>query len=109
MSIAPLQTQAAQLVNTAQQPRQASALGKAPSKAQRLEKVAQEYESFFAKMLIKSMYKSVKSANSLFSSESGVSQKVFDDMLYEQYANAISDQKVLGISTLITDHYKDAV
>lgn len=96
MTIARLQTQEPQIQTKPTQ-----------SKAQRLENVAQEYETLFAKMLMKSMYKSLDTSKSLFSSKNSVPQKLFDDMLYEQYARVISEQKALGIRTLITEHYKD--
>ncbi len=101
MIMTSLQTQALQ-------PQAFTQKAKPMHSTQRLEKVAQEYEALFAKMLIQSMYKSVNTSQSLFSntSTSGTPQKMFDDMLYEQYADAISKQKILGISTLITEHYK---
>jgi len=65
---------------------------------ERLLKVCREFEALFIKQMLNSMKKTVDKSGLI---ERGMSEEIFEDLLYDEYAKKISETANLGISTLL--------
>lgn len=72
-------------------------IAKEQKKAQ-LKETAQKMEALFINMMLKEMRKTIHKT-SLF--DGGFGEQVFNDMLYEEYANTLSKTANLGLSNQI--------
>lgn len=70
----------------------------------RLEAVAKEFESLFAKQMLDSMRDTLNPDEDLLNG--GMAQDIFEDMLYEEYARLLSQTGGLGIADLIVAQYE---
>jgi Rod binding domain-containing protein len=82
-----------------QVPREPS-LGDSPEK---LEEVAREFESLFVKQMLDSMRSSLDTESDML--HGGFAQDVFEDMLYDEYAQIMAKSGDYGIAGLIIERY----
>ncbi|MFP4644791.1 MAG: rod-binding protein [Spirochaetales bacterium] len=68
-----------------------------------LREVAKEFEALFTQMMFDSMRETVNREDSLFSGGQG--EKVFEDMLYEQYSLITADGEGIGLGDMIYDQF----
>lgn len=73
----------------------------------RLEAVAKEFESLFAKQMLDSMRDTLNPDDDMFNG--GMGQDIFEDMLYEEYARMLSQEGGLGIADMIVEQLGDSV
>jgi len=73
----------------------------------RLEAVAKEFESLFAKQMLDSMRDTLSKEDDMLNG--GMAQDIFDDMLYEEYARMMANTGSLGIADMIVSQYEGAV
>lgn len=64
-----------------------------------LKKVCEDFESYLVEQVMKEMKKTTHS-------EEGEYTEMFSDILYEQYADAITSQSDLGIATMLYESMK---
>jgi peptidoglycan hydrolase FlgJ len=69
----------------------------------RLEAVAKEFESLFAKQMLDSMRATLNPEEDMFNG--GMAQDIFEDMLYDEYARVLSKTGGLGIAEMIIQQY----
>lgn len=72
--------------------------GKTIDKTSKLYEKSLELESFFVKMMVDSMRKTVTKANN---SENSFAQKMYEDMLYDEYTTALTKNSGFGIADSI--------
>lgn len=72
--------------------------GKTIDKTSKLYEKSLELESFFVKMMVDSMRKTVTKANK---SENSFAQKMYEDMLYDEYTTALTKNSGFGIADSI--------
>lgn len=72
----------------------------------RLEAVAKEFESLFAKQMLDSMRDTLNPDDDMFNG--GMAQDIFEDMLYEEYARMLSQEGGLGIADMIVQQFEGA-
>lgn len=72
--------------------------GKTIDKTSKLYEKSLELESFFVKMMVDSMRKTVTKANQ---SENSFAQKMYEDMLYDEYTTALTKNSGFGIADSI--------
>jgi len=70
----------------------------------RLEAVAKEFESLFAKQMLDSMRDTLNSEDDMLNG--GMAQDIFDDMLYDEYARMMANTGSLGIADMIVDQFQ---
>lgn len=75
----------------------AKAQTKTIDKTSKLYEKSIELESFFVKMMVDSMRKTVTKANG----ENGFAQKMYEDMLYDEYTTALTKNAGFGIADSI--------
>ncbi|MBQ0002496.1 MAG: rod-binding protein [Treponema sp.] len=75
----------------------AKAQTKTIDKTSKLYEKSMELESFFVKMMVDSMRKTVTKANG----ENGFAQKMYEDMLYDEYTTALTKNAGFGIADSI--------
>lgn len=75
----------------------AKAQTKTIDKTSKLYEKSLELESFFVKMMVDSMRKTVTKANG----ENGFAQKMYEDMLYDEYTTALTKNAGFGIADSI--------
>lgn len=73
----------------------------------RLEAVAKEFESLFAKQMLDSMRDTLNPDDDMFNG--GMAQDIFEDMLYEEYARMLSQEGGLGIADMIVRQFEGTV
>ena len=73
----------------------------------RLEAVAKEFESLFAKQMLDSMRDTLSKEDDMLNG--GMAQDIFDDMLYEEYARMMANTGSLGIADMIVSQYEGVV
>lgn len=76
----------------------ARASEKTIDKTSKLYEKSLELESFFVKMMVDSMRKTVTKANQ---SENSFAQKMYEDMLYDEYTTALTKNSGFGIADSI--------
>lgn len=76
----------------------ARAQNKTIDKTSKLYEKSLELESFFVKMMVDSMRKTVTKANN---SENSFAQKMYEDMLYDEYTTALTKNSGFGIADSI--------
>lgn len=69
----------------------------------KLEKVAEDFEAIFIGMMFKSMHNSINSDDGIV--EKSYARKVFEEMVYDEYAKDLSKRKSLGIADMIIKQY----
>jgi len=74
--------------------------------ADRLREVSVEFESLFVKIMLDSM-RATLTDDTLIPKNSG--EKLFEDMLYDDYARKISSRADLGIAEMIYDQLEGAL
>ncbi len=74
------------------------AKNKTIDKTSKLYEKSLELESFFVKMMVDSMRKTVTKANK---SENNFAQKMYEDMLYDEYTTALTKNSGFGIADSI--------
>ena len=80
---------------------QASAKGssRAPvDKSSKLYKVSQEFEAIFIKQMLNVMRKSVSKTGLM---DGGMAEEIFEDMLYDEYAQKMAESGSFGIADMI--------
>ena len=70
-----------------------------------LREAAKEFEALFTQMMFDSMRDTVDRENSLFGGGKG--EKVFEDMLYEQYSLITADAGGIGLGDMIYDQFSN--
>lgn len=75
----------------------AKAQTKTIDKTSKLYEKSMELESFFVKMMVDSMRKTVTKVNG----ENGFAQKMYEDMLYDEYTTALTKNAGFGIADSI--------
>ena len=81
-------------------PRTEGAIG-GPSKidkSSRLYKVSQEFEAIFIKQMLNVMRKSVSKTGLM---DGGMAEEIFEDMLYDEYAQKMAETGSFGIANMI--------
>ena len=77
----------------------ASARGQVPiDKSSKLYKVSQEFEAIFIKQMLNVMRKSVNKTGLL---DGGMAEEIFEDMLYDEYAQNMAESGSFGIADMI--------
>jgi peptidoglycan hydrolase FlgJ len=66
--------------------------------------VAQEFEALFLKQMLGSMRSTLKPENDML--HGGLSQDIFEDMLYDEYSRVMAKTGSIGIADLIYDQLK---
>ena len=66
-----------------------------------IREVAEEFEAIFVKELLKTMRKSLNPDNDLL--HGGMSQEIFEDMLYDEYAHLIAEAGDFGVADAVVD------
>lgn len=73
-------------------------------KEKELKKVGEEFESMFIRIVLDGMKETLdKKANPFYG---GLSEDIFGDLLYQEYALLIANQNELGISEAIVRQYE---
>jgi flagellar protein FlgJ len=67
-------------------------------KSSRLYKVSQEFEAIFIKQMLNVMRKSVSKTGLL---DGGTAEEIFEDMLYDEYAQKMAESGSFGIANMI--------
>jgi len=67
-------------------------------KSSRLYKVSQEFEAIFIKQMLNVMRKSVSKTGLL---DGGMAEEIFEDMLYDEYAQKMAESGSFGIADMI--------
>jgi flagellar protein FlgJ len=67
-------------------------------KSSRLYKVSQEFEAIFIKQLLNVMRKSVSKTGLM---DGGMAEEIFEDMLYDEYAQKMAETGSFGIADMI--------
>jgi Rod binding domain-containing protein len=78
---------------------QGAARGQAKiDKSSRLYKVSQEFEAIFIKQMLNVMRKSVSKTGLM---DGGMAEEIFEDMLYDEYAQKMAETGSFGIADMI--------
>jgi flagellar protein FlgJ len=67
-------------------------------KSSRLYKVSQEFEAIFIKQMLNVMRKSVNKTGLM---DGGMAEEIFEDMLYDEYAQKMAESGSFGIADMI--------
>ena len=67
-------------------------------KSSKLYKVSQEFEAIFIKQMLNVMRKSVSKTGLL---DGGMAEEIFEDMLYDEYAQKMAESGSFGIANMI--------
>ena len=67
-------------------------------KSSKLFKVSQEFEAIFIKQMLNVMRKSVSKTGLL---DGGMAEEIFEDMLYDEYAQKMAESGSFGIADMI--------
>ncbi len=67
-------------------------------KSSKLYKVSQEFEAIFIKQMLNVMRKSVSKTGLL---DGGMAEEIFEDMLYDEYAQKMAESGCFGIADMI--------
>ena len=67
-------------------------------KTSKLYKVSQEFEAIFIKQMLNVMRKSVAKTGLL---DGGMAEEIFEDMLYDEYAEKMAESGSFGIADMI--------
>jgi peptidoglycan hydrolase FlgJ len=67
---------------------------------QRLRDVSRDFEALFIKMMLESMRATVPKSGMI---DGGFAEEIYEDMLYEQYANKMADTAGLGLARTLYD------
>jgi Rod binding domain-containing protein len=67
-------------------------------KSSRLYKVSQEFEAIFIKQMLNVMRKSVSKTGLM---DGGMAEEIFEDMLYDEYAQKMAESGSFGIADMI--------
>ena len=67
-------------------------------KSSRLYKVSQEFEAIFIKQMLNVMRKSVSKSGLM---DGGMAEEIFEDMLYDEYAQKMAETGSFGIANMI--------
>jgi Rod binding domain-containing protein len=67
-------------------------------KSSKLYKVSQEFEAIFIKQMLNVMRKSVSKTGLL---DGGMAEEIFEDMLYDEYAQKMAESGSFGIADMI--------
>jgi flagellar protein FlgJ len=67
-------------------------------KSSRLYKVSQEFEAIFIKQMLNVMRKSVNKTGLM---DGGMAEEIFEDMLYDEYAQKMAENSGFGIADMI--------
>ena len=70
----------------------------------RLLAVCQDFEALFIKQMLNAMRKTVDKSGLL---NGGMAEEVFEDMLYDEYAKAMSKTDSIGIARLLYDQLSE--
>lgn len=73
------------------------------SSPDKLEEVAQEFESIFVKMMLDTMLASRNQENNL--TYGGMAEDIFEDMLYTEYSRQIAKNGDFGIAEMIINQF----
>ena len=79
-------------------------LARQSGQSDRLEEVAQEFESLFLKQMLDTMRSTLNEENRLV--DTGMAGEYFQDMLYEEYSKIMSKRGSFGIAELIVQQYQ---
>lgn len=71
---------------------------------EKLKEVADEFEAMFIKLVLQSMKETLDTKDSPF--YGGMSEDIFSDMLYHEYADLMSKEHDLGLAENIISHYE---
>lgn len=69
-----------------------------------LRAVAQEFEALFMKQMLSSMRGTLNPENDLL--HGGLSQDIFEDMLYDEYSKVMAKTGSIGIADLIVEQFR---
>lgn len=72
----------------------------------RLKQATEDFESIFVKQMLDSMRKTVKKGD-LFGG--GFAETIYEDMLYERYADRIAESGTLGIAKMLYERMSEYV
>lgn len=76
----------------------ASIRGSNSSEDAALREATKDFESLFVKQMLNSMKKTINKSGLL---DGGMGQEIFEDMLYDEYAEKIAETANLGISDMM--------
>lgn len=82
----------------------AAARSRSADSDEALRAVAQEFEALFIKQMLSSMRETLDSGSDML--HGGMSQDIFEDMLYDEYSKVMAKTGDLGIANLIYDQLK---
>jgi peptidoglycan hydrolase FlgJ len=93
--------QAASVNNVHSYPISSSQVRKQPviDRSSELYKACTDFESIFIKQMLDAMRKTINKDNSLL--DNGLGQDMYEDMLYEQYAQKMSSTGQFGLAEMI--------
>ena len=82
----------------------AAARSRSSKSDEALREVAREFEALFVKQMLSSMRQTLDPGSDML--YGGISQDIFEDMLYEEYAKVMAKTGSLGIAELVYGQLK---
>ena len=70
----------------------------------RLRSVAEEFEAIFVKQMLESMRSTLNPDNRLV--DTGMAGEIYEDMLYDEYAQTMAKSGGFGLADMIVDRYR---
>lgn len=74
------------------------------SDADRLRTVAEDFEAIFIKQMLESMRNTLNPENRLV--DTGMAGEIYEDMLYDEYAQTMSKSGGFGLADMIVNQYR---
>lgn len=75
----------------------------AGTEAEQIRQVAEDFEAMFIKQMLDSMRSTLNPENQLV--DTGMAGEIYDDMLYDEYAQIMSRTGGLGLAEMIIQQY----
>lgn len=72
--------------------------------ADRLRTVAEDFEAIFIKQMLESMRSTLNPENRLV--DTGMAGEIYEDMLYDEYAQTMSKSGGFGLADMIVNQYR---
>lgn len=73
--------------------------------AERLRTVAEDFEAIFIKQMLESMRSTLNPENRLV--DTGMAGEIYEDMLYDEYAQTMSKSGGFGLADMIVNQYRE--
>lgn len=74
------------------------------NEADRLRTVAEDFEAIFIKQMLESMRSTLNPENRLV--DTGMAGEIYEDMLYDEYAQTMSKSGGFGLADMIVNQYR---